>query len=40
MEAAIEEALLHSERVVQSFTDPETRLYYRFYVGSGWATST
>jgi hypothetical protein len=34
MEAAIEEALLHPERVVQSFTDPEARLYYRFYVGT------
>jgi hypothetical protein len=37
MEAAI---ALHPERVVQSFTDPEARLDYRFFVGSGWATST
>jgi hypothetical protein len=34
MEAAIEEAILHPERVVQFFTDPETRLYYRFYGGT------
>ncbi len=34
MEAAIEEALLYPERVVQFLTDPETRLYYRFYVGT------
>jgi hypothetical protein len=34
MEAVIEEAILHPERVVQFFTDPETRLYYRFYVGT------
>jgi hypothetical protein len=37
MEAAI---ALHPERVVQSFTDPEARLDCRFFVGSGWATST
>jgi hypothetical protein len=34
MEAAIEDTLLHPERVVQSFADPEARLYYRFYVGT------
>jgi hypothetical protein len=31
MEAAIEETLLQPERVVQSFSDPRARLYYRFY---------
>jgi hypothetical protein len=31
MEAAIEETLLRPERVVQSFSDPQARLYYRFY---------
>ena len=31
MEVAIEETLLHPERVVQSFSDPQARLYYRFY---------
>ena len=31
MEAAIEETLLHPERVVQAFSDPQARLYYRFY---------
>ena len=31
MEAAIEETLVRPERVVQSFSDPHARLYYRFY---------
>ena len=31
MEAAIEEALLKPERVVQSFSDPQAHLYYRFH---------
>ncbi len=31
MEAAIEETLLQPERVVQSFSDPQAKLYYRFY---------
>jgi hypothetical protein len=31
MELAIEETLLHPERVVQSLSDPDVRLYYRFY---------
>lgn len=31
METAIEETLLQPERVVQSFSDPQARLYYRFY---------
>jgi hypothetical protein len=34
MEPAMEEALLRPERVVVSFSDPEARLYYRFYVGT------
>ena len=34
MEPAMEEALLRPERVVASFSDPEARLYYRFYVGT------
>lgn len=31
MEAAIAETLLRPEQVVQSFSDPQARLYYRFY---------
>ena len=31
MELAIEETLLRPERVVQSFSDPQAHLYYRFY---------
>ena len=31
MEPAIEETLLHPEQVVQSFSDPQARLYYRCY---------
>lgn len=31
MEPAIEETLLHPEQVVQSFSDPQAHLYYRFY---------
>ncbi|MBI4728132.1 MAG: hypothetical protein HY775_01310 [Acidobacteria bacterium] len=31
MEGAIEETLVHPERVVQSFSDPKAHLYYRFY---------
>ena len=34
MEQAIEEALVRPERVVESFSDPQARLYYRFYVGT------
>jgi hypothetical protein len=34
MEGALEETLLHPERVVQSFSDPEARLYYRLYFGT------
>ena len=34
MEPAIEEALLRPARVVECFSDPEARLYYRFYVGT------
>jgi hypothetical protein len=31
METTIEETLLQPVRVVQSFSDPQARLYYRFY---------
>jgi hypothetical protein len=31
MQTAIEETLLQPERVVESFTDPQAHLYYRFY---------
>lgn len=34
MERAIEEALVRPERVVESFSDPQSHLYYRFYVGT------
>ncbi len=33
-EPAIEETLLHPEHVVESFSDPQSRLYYRFYLGT------
>ena len=32
MEAAIEQTLAHPERVVQSFSDPQAHLYYRYYL--------
>jgi len=32
MESAIEETLLHPERVVRSFSDPQAHLYYRYYL--------
>ena len=32
MESAIAETLGHPERVVQSFSDPLARLYYRYYL--------
>ena len=31
MDAAIDETLRQPDRVVQSFSDPQARLYYRFY---------
>jgi hypothetical protein len=34
MENAIEETLVRPERVVQSASDEEARLYYRFYIGT------
>lgn len=34
LEGAIEETLTHPEKVVESFSDPQARLYYRFYVGT------
>lgn len=34
LEARIEETLASPERVVESLSDPDARLYYRFYVGT------
>jgi molybdopterin synthase catalytic subunit len=34
MEQASEETLLRPEWVVESFSDPQARLYYRFYFGT------
>lgn len=34
MTKAVEETLLRPERVVESFSDPQARLYYRFYFGT------
>ncbi len=34
LEGAIEETLLRPVHVVESFSDPQARLYYRFYVGT------
>lgn len=34
LEEAIEKTLLHPQKVVESFGDPQARLYYRFYVGT------
>lgn len=34
MERAIEDVLLRPERVAESLSDPQARLYYRFYVGT------
>lgn len=34
METAIEETLARPQRVVQSFSDPQSHLYYRYYVGT------
>jgi hypothetical protein len=31
---AIEDTLRHPEKVVESLSDPQARLYYRFYVGT------
>lgn len=31
---AIEETLTNPERVIQSMSDPEAHLYYRFYIGT------
>ncbi len=33
-EAAIEETLLHPQQVVESVSDQQSRLYYRFYFGT------
>lgn len=34
LEGAIEQTLLRPEQGVQSFGDPQARLYYRFYLGA------
>ena len=34
LEGAIEETLTRPEKVVESFSDPQARLSYRFYVGT------
>ncbi len=34
LEEAVEETLARPERVVESFSDPQARLYYRHYVGT------
>ena len=34
LENAIEETLLRPEGVIQSFSDPQAKLYYRFYIGT------
>jgi hypothetical protein len=34
LENAIEATLLRPERVIQSFSDPQAKLYYRFYMGT------
>jgi len=34
LESAVEETLLRPLRVVESLSDPQARLYYRYYVGT------
>jgi len=34
LERAMAETLLHPVRVVESFSDPQARLYYRYYLGT------
>ncbi len=34
MERAIEQTLLEPEQIVESFGDPQARMYYRFYFGT------
>ena len=34
MEHRIEDTLLHPERVMESLSDPQARLYYRMYLGT------
>lgn len=34
MQSAIEQTLVHPERVVESIADPQAHLYYRYYVGT------
>ena len=35
LEAAIEDTLRRPATVIQSLSDPDARLYYRYYVGTG-----
>jgi hypothetical protein len=34
LEEPIEATLAHPEKVIESLTDPQAQLYYRFYVGT------
>ena len=34
LEGAIEQTVSQPQRVMESFSDPQARLYYRFYVGT------
>ncbi len=34
LESAIEQTLARPETVIESFSDPQARLYYRFYIGT------
>ena len=34
LEGAIEETLAQTQQVIESFSDPQSRLYYRFYLGT------
>lgn len=39
MAKAIEHTLIEPQKVIQSLSDPEARLYYRFYIGTESETS-
>ena len=39
MEGRIEETVMRPEKVLESLSDPQARLYYRFYMGLESATS-
>ena len=40
LESAIEQTLARPETVIESLSDPQARLYYRFYVGTRSAIGT